>query len=435
MTELIQPRVLKGFRDFLPVAEIERALLSEKLTKTFRSFGFVPIDTPALEYSEILLRKSDGETEKQVFRFEDNGGRDVALRFDLTVPFARFVAEHKDELYFPFKRYHIAKVWRGEKPQAGRYREFMQCDFDIVGSDSAAVDFEILNLMKTALASIDAEKVTIRLSHRGIFNRFLSARGLAEKSEDILRIVDKLSKIGEEDVLAQLTELSGDSTAKEILAYIKGAGDSSEFFDETLALMEKMAGGPEKDTQRLRDIRFYMMETGIDSSFVLDPSITRGLDYYTGVVYETFLDDLPSIGSVCSGGRYDNLAGLYMKENLSGVGSSIGLDRLIAGLEQLGLQKVKNSFTDAVIFAQEEASMGKYQKMAGKLREAGIACEVFPDAKKIVQQYAWAEKKSVVWGITVPGGAEEGKLNLKNLVTRETFENLSIEEIAEKIKK
>ena len=154
MADLIQPRILKGFRDFLPAQEIGRALLSEKLTATFRSFGFVPIDTPALEYSEILLRKSDGETEKQVFRFEDNGGRDVALRFDLTVPFARFVAEHKDEIYFPFKRYHIAKVWRGEKPQAGRYREFTQCDFDIVGSDSAAVDFEILNLMKTALSSI-----------------------------------------------------------------------------------------------------------------------------------------------------------------------------------------------------------------------------------------------------------------------------------------
>src|SRR5574344_2877340 len=177
METLIQPKVLKGFRDFLPQQEILRSDLIEKLTKTYRSYGFVPIDTPVLEYTEILLRKSNGETEKQVFRFEDNGGRDVAMRFDLTVPFARFTAEHKDELYFPFKRYHCAKVWRGEKPQAGRYREFVQCDFDIVGSDSASSDFELLSLMKAALKGIGVDKVTIHLNHRGIFNRFLAKIG------------------------------------------------------------------------------------------------------------------------------------------------------------------------------------------------------------------------------------------------------------------
>ncbi len=427
MADLIQPRVLKGFRDFLPANEIDRALLGEKLTATFRSFGFVPIDTPALEYSEILLRKSDGETEKQVFRFEDNGGRDVSLRFDLTVPFARFVAEHKEELYFPFKRYHIAKVWRGEKPQAGRYREFVQCDFDIVGSDSAAVDFEILNLMKTALSAIGVNAVTIRLSHRGIFNRFLSNKGLSDKSEDILRAVDKLSKVGEEEVLVQLTELAGAERAREILSYIKGAGDTPAHFDETLALLEKMAGGPAADTQRLRDIHAYMTETGIASSFVLDPSITRGLDYYTGVVYETFLDDLPSIGSVCSGGRYDNLAGLYMKDRVPGVGSSIGLDRLMAGLEQLGKNTVKNSFSDAVVFCQDEAAMGVYQKTAAAFRAQGIACEVFPDAKKMPQQYAWAEKKSIEWGLTVEAS---GRFSLKNLLTRAIHQDLPVEAAA-----
>ncbi len=431
MAELIQPRVLKGFRDFLPVSEIERALLVEKLTATFRSSGFVPIDTPALEYAEILLRKSDGETEKQVFRFEDNGGRDVALRFDLTVPFARFVAEHKDELYLPFKRYHIAKVWRGEKPQAGRYREFVQCDFDIVGSDSAAVDFEILNLMKTALLSIGVSAVTIRLSHRGIFNRFLARYGLSDKSQDILRTVDKLSKIGEQEVLTQLAEIAGNEHSLEILAYIKGAGDGHESFDSTLNLLEKMAGGPASDTQRLRDIHSYMVETGISESFVLDPSITRGLDYYTGVVYETFLDQLPSIGSVCSGGRYDNLAGLYMKDCIPGVGSSIGLDRLLAGLEQLGVQKTQNSFTDAVVFCQDEKEMGLYQKTAIALRSLGVSCEAFPEAKKMNQQYVWAEKKSIPWGITVQGS---GELSVKNLLTRETF-TLSLQETAEKIKK
>ena len=206
MAELIQPRVLKGFRDILPSQEIIRADLQEKITGVYRSYGFVPIDTPALEYSEILLRKSNGETEKQVFRFMDNGKRDVALRFDLTVPFARFTAEHESELYFPFKRYHIAKVWRGEKPQAGRYREFVQCDIDTVGSDSAASDFEILSIMKAALAKIGVTDITIHVNHRGIFNRFLARLNVAEKSEDILRSVDKLAKVGKEEVKKELIE-------------------------------------------------------------------------------------------------------------------------------------------------------------------------------------------------------------------------------------
>ena len=202
METFIQPKILKGFRDFLPQDEILRSDLIEKLTKTFRSYGFVPIDTPVLEYTEILLRKSNGETEKQMFRFEDNGGRDVAMRFDLTVPFARFTAQHKEELYFPFKRYHISKVWRGEKPQAGRYREFVQCDFDTVGSDSAVSDFETLSLMKAALSAIGVDEIKIHVNHRGIFNRFLKKLGLSEKSEDILRAVDKIAKVGEEKVSA-----------------------------------------------------------------------------------------------------------------------------------------------------------------------------------------------------------------------------------------
>ncbi len=418
MADLIQPRVLKGFRDALPANEIERALLVETLTKTFRSYGFVPIDTPALEYSEILLRKSDGETEKQVFRFEDNGGRDVALRFDLTVPFARFVAEHKDELYFPFKRYHVAKVWRGEKPQAGRYREFFQCDFDIVGSDSAAADFEILSLMRDSLSAIGVEAVTVRLSHRGVFNRFLANLSLKERSEDILRAVDKLAKAGEEEVRATVASFAGAEKAEKILAYVKGAPSGD--FDETLALMEEMAGGPDADTERLREIRALMRETGTQGSFVLDPSITRGLDYYTGVVYETFLNDLPSIGSVCSGGRYDNLAGLYMKDRVPGVGSSIGLDRLMAGLEELKASSVKASFTEAAVFLQDGADLARSVALARELRKAGIACEVFPEPKKMAQQYAWAEKKGIPFGI-LPAQNGAGWA-IKNLSTRESLE-------------
>lgn len=425
MEKLIQPRVLKGFRDFLPEAEITRSDLIEKLTAAFRLFGYVPIDTPVLEYSEILLRKSNGETEKQVFRFEDNGGRDVALRFDLTVPFARFTAEHKDELYFPFKRYHIAKVWRGEKPQAGRYREFVQCDFDCVGSDSAAADFEILSLMKHALSAIGVDDITIRMSHRGVFNRFLEQRGLTDKSEDILRTVDKLTKIGRDEVKQQLLDLTGSGqTAEDILCYISGGSS----FADTLARMEQMSGGESDGTRRLKEIQEMMEAAGIANSFVLDPSITRGLDYYTGVVYETFLNRLPGIGSVCSGGRYDNLAGLYMKDKVPGVGSSIGLDRLIAGLEQLGLLEHKKSYVQVEIFCTDPAQSARYQQTAAVLRRHGISCEVFPDPKKLVQQYTVAEKKGIPFGLLMPEDTGSSTVTLKNLVTREQHEQIPIDE-------
>ncbi len=429
MQNLIQPKVLKGFRDYLPDAEIKRALLIEKLTATFRSFGYIPIDTPVLEYSEILLRKSEGETEKQVFRFEDNGGRDVALRFDLTVPFARFIAEHKSELYMPFKRYHIAKVWRGEKPQAGRYREFMQCDFDSVGSDSVMCDFEILLLMKTALNACGVNDVTIRINHRGLFNRFLEHIEQRNNSEEILRTVDKLAKIGKEETAKLLTDICGSAdTAQTILNFVQGTPD----FEQTLSAMEKAAGGPDADTARMRELRKLMVSAGIESTFVLDPSITRGLDYYTGLVYETFLNELPSIGSVCSGGRYDDLAGLYMKERVSGVGSSIGLDRLIAGLEQLGAIKGAESFIQAEIFCLDEELMSHYVLTSCKLREKGIACEVFPEAKKITQQYTVAEKKAVPFGILIKKEqAEKNLLTLKNLTNREAFEDISIEKAIE----
>ena len=409
----------------MPEAEITRSTLIEKLTDVFRSFGYVPIDTPVMEYSEILLRKSNGETEKQVFRFEDNGGRDVALRFDLTVPFARFTAEHKDELYFPFKRYHIAKVWRGEKPQAGRYREFIQCDFDCIGSDSASSDFEILSLMKAALQAIGVEDITIRMSHRGIFNQFLEKRNLTDKSEDILRTVDKLAKVGKEEVASQLESLTGsNTTAEEILEYITPA----DTFEQTLTHMEAMAGGESENTRRMREIYAMMEAAGIASSFVLDPSITRGLDYYTGIVYETFLNELPGIGSVCSGGRYDNLAGLYMKEKVPGVGSSIGLDRLIAGLQQLNKLESRKSFIDAEIFCLDKDMMTEYHRLAQTLRQRGVRCEVFPDPKKLLAQYTVAEKKGIPFGITLKKEDVAGNtVTIKNLATREVFENISLD--------
>ncbi|MDR1617535.1 MAG: histidine--tRNA ligase [Treponema sp.] len=442
MASRIEPKILKGFRDFLPAAEIVRRELIEKIEASFRSCGFVPIDTPALEYAEILLGKGGGETEKQIYRFTDNGGRDVALRFDLTVPFARFVALHQGELPFPFKRYHIAKVWRGENTQRGRYREFTQCDFDILGSESPAADLEILLMMRDALAAAGAE-VTIRLNHRGLFNRFLSVLEIREKSADLLRAVDKLAKVGRDETLALLAELAGAEKARKVLEYI-GAGEGAEkdagrkTFDETLAVMTALSGGPSAESERLALLRRFMADAGLADSVILDPSITRGLDYYTGVVFETFLDKLPEIGSVCSGGRYDNLAGLYSGQEITGVGSSIGIDRLIAGLESLGAIRGRPGFAEAVILCLKEEKGGLYQALARQFREKGIPCEIFFEAApegKFPKQYMLAEKKGARWCI-IPGGEPlKDPLVLRDLSSHRNIEGLSVEDAAALIKK
>jgi histidyl-tRNA synthetase len=431
MGDLIEPKILKGFRDFLPAAEIERRALVERIEESFRGFGFVPIDTPALEYAEILLGKGGGETEKQIYRFTDHGGRDVALRFDLTVPFARFLAEHRTDLPLPFKRYHIAKVWRGENTQRGRYREFTQCDFDIVGSDSPAADFEILLMMRNILRAIGAGELSIRLNHRGLFNRFLSRIGVQDRGAEILRIVDKLAKIGREATEELLTQAADGGKAREILGFIEARGS----YEETLAFMTEAAGGPCPESERLGMIRRFMVDTGTEASFELDPSITRGLDYYTGLVYESFLKALPGIGSVCSGGRYDNLAGLYSREHITGVGSSIGLDRLMAALEALGKTRGKSSYAPAAIACVDEAAGGRYQGLAEKFRERGIPCEVFPEAKKLTQQFILAEKKGIPW-VVIPGEDPlRGPLTLRDIGRRQNRENLSLEDTVSLLRK
>ena len=429
MADFIEPRILKGFRDFLPPSEIARRNLVEKIEAFFRTYGFVPIDTPALEYADILLGKGGGETEKQIYRFKDNGERDVALRFDLTVPFARFLAEHRGELNFPFKRYHIAKVWRGENTQRGRYREFTQCDFDIVGSDSAASDFEILHIMAKGLPTIAGGNVIIRINHRGLFNQFLSRLGVIDSSVAILRTVDKLAKIGRDETLALLSQSVGESKAKEILDYIGIKGN----FNETLVAMTA-AAGPCPESERLGLIYNFMEDAGIANSVVLDPSITRGLDYYTGVVFESFLEEMPGIGSICSGGRYDDLVGLYSDSKLpplKGVGTSIGIDRLVAGLEALGRLKTEPSYANAAIACVAEVSAGAYQALAEKLRNNGIPCEVFLDEEKLTKQFQSAEKKGLRW-LIIPDTADPlgGALTLRDLSTRENREGLSPEDLA-----
>jgi len=432
MADYIEPKVLKGFRDFLPQAETVRRGLIEKIEASFRSFGLVPIDTPALEYAEILLGKGGGETEKQIYRFKDNGERDVALRFDLTVPFARFTAMHSAELTFPFKRYHIGKVWRGENTQRGRYREFMQCDFDIIGSDSVPADFEIILLIHSTMKNLGVD-VTIHVNHRGLFNRFLSHIGQSEKSVEVLRTVDKLSKAGEDETLKSLTELSGEVNAKKIIEFINAKGS----FSQVLSRLTELSGGSCPESERLASLRQYMVDSLGDENtsiepFVLSPSITRGLDYYTGVVFETFLNDLPNIGSVCSGGRYDNLAGLYSKDknSISGVGASIGLDRLIAGLENLNKLPAADYCRVAIACVDTEKS-GQYQALAGKLRQAGIPCEVFSEPggeKQLVKQYVLAEKKGLRY-VIIPGkNTLSDPVTLRDIAARQNRE-LSVEEL------
>jgi histidyl-tRNA synthetase len=437
MTTYIEPKILKGFRDFLPQAEIVRKGLIEKIENTFRIFGFVPIDTPALEYAEILLGKGGGETEKQIYRFKDNGGRDIALRFDLTVPFARFVALHRSELTFPLKRYHIGKVWRGENTQRGRYREFMQCDFDIIGSDSPAADFEIIYLNYTTFKNLGVD-VSIHVNHRGLFNRFLSFIGQIDKSAEILRTVDKLAKVGEEETRKSLNELLGSNNTEKILEFIGAKGN----FTEILTRLTELSGGESPESERLTLLRQYMIDaTGNTKSepFILNPSITRGLDYYTGVVLETFLNDMPEIGSVCSGGRYDNLTGLYSKDknSISGVGTSIGLDRLIAALENLGKQPAANSHIVAIACVNAE-KLGQYHALANKLRQNGIPCEVFPETsiaaekniseKQLVKQYVLAEKKGLRYVIIPNDDPSNKHVILRDLSGRQNNE-LSLEEV------
>src|SRR3954467_3009468 len=341
---LIEPRTLKGFRDYLPEAMIPRERLIATAQAVYRSFGYSPIDTPALEYFEVLSGKGSDETDRQMYQFEDHGGRRVGMRFDLTVPLARFAAQHVSELGLPFKRYHIGTVWRGENTQRGRYREFMQCDFDTIGTRSVAADIETALVIHDLLLTIGKAfgrelGFTIRVNNRVVLSALLDKLGLAEKSTAVLRALDKLGKIGPEKVAEEMIVAAEASQAQaaEVLKLAALSGSN----DEILAGLEPLLTGSsqgEEGIARLRDILRGAKAGGVaDRALQLDVSIARGLDYYTGAIFETFLTDLPTIGSICSGGRYDNLAGLFTKQELPGIGASLGLDRLLAALEELGM--------------------------------------------------------------------------------------------------
>lgn len=428
---MITPRILKGFRDMMPNEERLRLHLQKKLQTVFEGFGCVPIDTPMLEYTEVLLGKGGGETDKQVYHFMDHGGRDIALRFDLTVPFARFMAMHHNELQLPFKRYHISKVFRGENTQRGRYREFMQCDFDIVGSDSASSDFEILSIMAASFKALQIDNISIKVSHRGLFNQLLERLEIRQQSVEILRLVDKLRKIGQDKVLEGLTALSNQTAAEDILAFIQPCGSNAL----TLENMIRLAGGESDASRRLFHVIQLCDNAGIDADIVIDPSITRGLDYYTGIVFETFLSELPEIGSVCSGGRYNDLAALYSKQELPGVGASIGLDRLLAGLDELNSIPDLGPQTDALIFCVDESCLANYHRLAADLRAQGLKIEVYPEAKKLPKQFAFAEKRNIPFGILFgPDEKSTGTANIKNLINRESMEQIPLQEIGTHLK-
>jgi histidyl-tRNA synthetase len=419
----IEPRTLKGFRDYLPESMIPRERLIDTARKVYRSYGFSPIDTPALEYLEILTGKGGAETDKQLYKFEDHGGRAVGLRFDLTVPFARFAAQHIGTLGTPFKRYHIATVWRGENTQRGRYREFMQCDFDTIGTHSPASDIETALVIHDLMRAIGFDDFTIHVNNRLVLSGLLERVGLADQSTAVLRALDKLGKIGPEKVAAEMQAAAGASPqqAADVLKLAQLSGRNAD----VLAALEPLVAGSEKGQAgvgRLAELLAAVRAAGVAEERIrLDVSIARGLDYYTGTIFETFLDRLPTIGSVCSGGRYDNLAALYTNQELPGIGASLGLDRLLAAMEELGmLAKVA---TPAQIFIPYFVAerLHDYLRLAARLRAAGFGVEVYPDAKRLGQQLKYADRRGFPIAIIV--GEDEfaqSKCQIKNLADGET---------------
>jgi histidyl-tRNA synthetase len=419
---LIKPQTLKGFRDYLPPAAMARERIIEVARSVYRSYGFSPIDTPALEYAEILLGKGGDESDKQLFRFTDQGGRDVALRFDLTVPFARFAAQHLNEIGTPFKRYHQAAVWRGENTQRGRYREFMQSDFDTIGTESNAADIETLLVIHDLFVALGFERFKIRVNNRLVLNGLLETLGLAEKTGGILRALDKLHKASRDTVIDEMVRRTGATAdqARRVLEHASLTGAPAEVLARLETLLSGVAVGKE-GVSRLRELFAASIAAGIPADRVeLDVSIARGLDYYTGTIYETFLTDDPGIGSVCSGGRYDNLAALFTNQKLPGVGASLGLDRLLAALENLGKIETTSTPAPVLIVFFDQQHLGDYLRIGRVLRAAGINTEVFPDTRAVGKQLKYADKKGFRLAL-IAGGDEfaKGEWKIKDLKSGE----------------
>ena len=421
--DIIKPRTLSGFMELLPAKQIRFERMTEILRTTYASYGFAPLDTPIIEDAQILLAKGGGETEKQIYRFQ-KGDSDLALRFDLTVPLAKYVALHGNELAFPFRRFQISKVYRGERAQRGRFREFYQADIDIIGDGKLDIlnEAEIPAIIYKVFKGFGLTRFQIRVNNRKILNGFYAMNELAEKSGDIMRTVDKLDKIGAEKVRVILMDDCGltDVQADEILKFIAIRGTNAE----VLAALEGYAGRNEIFDQGLSELKAVtenLAAFGVpEANFAVDLTIARGLDYYTGTVYETTLLDHPEIGSVCSGGRYDDLAGYYTERKLPGVGISIGLTRLFYVLDEQGLLNpaLPTAPADALVLPMGEA--GPAIALAEELRSFGLRVQFYGEQKKFKQKMAYADKLGVPFAVLL--GEDEiaaGKCSVKNMATGE----------------
>ena len=422
--EIIKPRTLSGFMELLPAKQVQFERMAAILRDTYSLYGFTPLDTPVIEDAQILLAKGGGETEKQIYRFQ-KGDSDLALRFDLTVPLAKYVALHYNDLAFPFRRFQISKVYRGERAQRGRFREFYQADIDIIGDGKLDIlnEAEIPSIIYKVFRGFGLTRFQIRVNNRKVLNGFYAMLGLTEKSGDIMRTVDKLDKIGADKVRLILIEDCGltEAEADEILKFIAISGTNGE----VLAALEGYLGKNEMFDQgvsELRAVTANLSAFGVpEANFAVDLTIARGLDYYTGTVYETVLLDHPEIGSVCSGGRYDNLAGYYIDKALPGVGISIGLTRLFYVLDEQGLLNpaLPTAPADALVLpmtAEPSAAIA----LAETLRAGGIRVQLYGEQKKFKQKMSYADKLGVPYAILL--GEDElaqGKCSVKDMKTGE----------------
>ena len=432
----VEPRTLPGFMELLPADQIKFNSLVDKIRKSYEKFGFLPLDTPIIEMADVLLAKAGGETEKQIYRF-NKGETDLALRFDLTVPLAKYICEYNNDISFPFKRYQIGKVYRGERPQKGRYREFYQCDIDIIGDGELSIvnDAEMPSVIYTTIKEFGFDNFTIRINNRKLLNGLFAELSLEEQSVEIMRIIDKLEKIGRENVVKCLQDLKvADEKIQKILNFIEIDGTT----DEKLQKLENLNFTNELFLQGLNELKQvvkYVRLFGVpDSNFKVDLTIARGLDYYTGTVYETFLDDYRELGSVCSGGRYDNLAEFYTDKKMPGVGVSIGLTRLFSKLSELNILNEKDESISKVLVVSMTDDISRALEVATKIRDEGINTDVYLENKKIKAKFKYADKLKIPY-VAVIGEEEEknGTVSLKNMESGEQ-EEMSVEKMIEILK-
>ena len=433
--DIIKPSILAGFMELIPSEQILFNNMMDTIRKNYEKFGFLPIDTPVIEKAEILLAKGGGETEKQIYRFQ-KGDTDLALRFDLTVPLARYVAQHYSELTFPFRRYHIGKVYRGEKAQKGRFREFYQCDIDIIGNGSLDIknDAEIPSVIYSTFKDLGFDEFTIKINNRKVLNGFFQFLEI-ENPVEVLRSIDKLEKIGKDGVVEELEKLGLEtSVIDKILEFINIKGTNKEI----LAKLRELNIENElfnKGLEELEAVNHYVGIFGVpEKNLAIDLTIARGLDYYTGTVYETFLDNYPKIGSICSGGRYDDLAGYYTKQKLPGVGISIGLTRLFYQLREANLIKAGDCSLVKVLVIPMDGCLDKAIETASKLRENDINTQVYLEDAKIGKKFTFADKLGILYAVIIgPDEVENNTYTLKHMKTGEQV-SVYLEELLKVLK-